>query len=223
MNHSMIFKLTMKDWHLFKHYIGGYVLLGLLSAVVLILPYEFTFYTGVVMIITVLIGSSAHLAITSVITEKKENQMSFMMAMPIDALDYSVSKMIGNLAIYTICWAAVMALTIVLILLSHIPNGLIPMVLLSGMEILVATTIILSIGLLTGSEGITIFVMIVLNVTFNLFLFSVVKLPGIADHISGAVATFNDSVFIVMSIEVALILAIILFTLYVKSRKLCFL
>ncbi len=222
MNTAIIYKLVGKDWQLFKWYVLIYVVLGSLSAALMSLPYGLAYYSGMVALITVLIGASAHLAIHTVITEKKENQLTFLMGLPMDVMDYTLSKLVGNLFIYLVCWGAVMASTVAVILLTDLPNGFLPTALILGTEILLATTILLCIGILTGSEAITIITMVVLNLLFNLFMFSVVSLPDVGPHIPSETAVFNATVYKVLAAEVLAILALLCVTIYIRSRKACF-
>lgn len=223
MNPSMIYKLAVKDWHLFKWFILIYIVLGVSSAFIQSLQYDFAYYTGVVFLITVLIGSSAHIAISSVLTEKMENQMSFIMGLPINVLDYTMSKLIGGIVIYLICWLPIVVVAALNIMLTeHLPNGLIPMLIMSAGEILMAVTLLFCVGLLTGSLSVTIVFMIIMNIAFNLFLSVVSQISGILENIDGAVAVFNAPVYKVLGIELAIILIAIAITLYVKSRKTCF-
>jgi hypothetical protein len=223
MNPSMIYKLALKDWHLFKWYMLIYIVLGVSSVFVQSLQYEFAYYTGVVLLITVLIGSSAHLAMGSVLTEKMENQMSFIMGLPINVLDYILSKLIGGIAIYLTCWLPiVIAATLNIMLTEHLPNGLIPMLVMSAGQILMTATLLFCVGLLTGSLSITIVFMIIMNIAFNLFLSVVSQIPGILENIEGATAVFNTPVYKVLGIELAIILTAVAITIYIKSRKTCF-
>ena len=74
MNWHIIGKLMVKDWQLFKLFVFIYVGLGVLSAFIMTIQSSFAYYTGVVMMITVLLGASAHIVITTIVIEKKENQ-----------------------------------------------------------------------------------------------------------------------------------------------------
>lgn len=222
MNTAMISKLVSKDWQLFKWYIMIYAVLGSLSAALMSVQHGLAYYSGMVALITVLIGASAHLAIHTVITEKKENQLTFLMGLPMDVMDYTLSKLIGNLLIYCVCWCSVMVATVSVIVLTELPNGFIPTALILGTEILVATTLLLCIGMLTGSEAITIITMVVLNLLFNLFMFSVVSLPDIGPHIPSETAVFNSTVYTILTGEVVAILVMLSLTIYIRSRKACF-
>lgn len=223
MNAAMITKLVAKDWHLFKWYVLIYIVLGSLAAVLMSIPGGLTYYSGMVALITVLLGASAHVAIHTIIIEKKENQLSFLMGLPIDVMDYTLSKLIGSLLIYMICWAGIVAVTLAVIYLTQLPNGFIPITVILSVEILLATTILLSVGITTGSEAGTIITMVMLNLLFNLVMFSVASHPDIGPNIGSETAVFNTTVYKVLVGEVLAILVTLGIAIYIRSRKACFL
>lgn len=223
MNTFMISKLITKDWHLYRGYMLGYTLLGLISAGLMTVPSGTVYYLGVVGLITVLIGSSAHVAINIVVTEKKEYQLSFIMGLPITPMDYTVSKILGGLGIYLVSWGLTVVGTMLIIYFSHMPNGMLPMLIICGLEILVATTIVLCAGVLSGSVPVTIITMIILNMFFNLFLFKVAGIQAIGSHIESPTAVFNSTTLALIGAELLAIGIVIAATIFIKSRKACFL
>lgn len=223
MNTLMIAKLINKDWQLYKWYMLGYIVLGCIAAILMTLPSYTVFYIGVVWLITVLIGASAHLILSSTINEVKESQFSFMMGLPIKPIDYTLSKLLGNLGIYLICWLPIVAVLIGLILASELPNGMVPIALILSLEILVAATILLGVSIVSGSLPISIAVMVILNVFFNLFMFYVAGLEEIGPFINQPELIFNHTVFTIIGAEIGLISLIVAITIYIKSRKVCFL
>lgn len=223
MNTFMIKKLITKDWHLYKEYMLGYALLGIITSGLMMMPSSTLYYLGVVGLITVLIGASAHVAINIVVTEKKEYQLSFIMGLPISPMDYTLSKILGGLAIYLVSWSAIVIATVLIIYFSHLPNGMLPLLMILALEILVATTIMLCVGVLTGSVPVTIITMIILNVFFNLFMFEVAGIEAIGSHIQSPAAVFNSTAFTLIGAELLAIAIIIGATIFIKSRKACFL
>lgn len=223
MNTFMITKLITKDWHLYKDYMLGYALLGIISAGLMVVPSYTVYYLGFIGLITVLIGSSAHLAINIVVTEKKESQFSFITALPVKPLDYALSKMFGGLAIYMLSWGIIVIATILIIYFSHLPNGMLPMLIICAVEILVATTILLCAGVLSGSMAVTIVIMIILNLFFNMFIFAIAGIKSIGSNIESTSAVFNSTVYTLIGTEIFIIVLVLGTTIFIKSRKACFL
>lgn len=223
MNTFMITKLINKDWHIYKAYMLGYALLGIISAGLMTVPSYTVYYLGFVGLITVLIGASAHLAIDTVVTEKKENQLSFIMGLPIDPLDYALSKVFGGLAIYLVSWGIIVIATALIIYFSHMPNGMLPMLIICALEILAATTILLCAGVLSASMPVAIVTMIVLNLFFNIFIFAVAGIETIGSNIESSTAIFNSTVYNLIATELLVMAIVIGVTIFLKSRKVCFL
>lgn len=223
MNTLMITKLINKDWQLYKWYMLGYIVLGCIAAILMTVPSYTVFYIGVVWLITVLIGASAHLILSSTISEIKESQFSFLMGLPIKPIDYSLSKLFGSLGIYLICWLPIVVVLIILILTTELPDGMVPIALILSLEILVAATILLSVSIVSRSLPISIVVMVILNVFFNLFMFYVAGLEDIGPFINQPELVLNNTIFTIIGAEIGLIALIVTITIYIKSRKVCFL
>jgi hypothetical protein len=219
----MIKKLVTKDWHLFGGYMLGYAALGIIASGLMTVPHLMVYNLGVVGLITVLIGSSAHVAINIVVTEKKEFQLSFIMGLPISPLDYALSKIVGGLAIYFVNWGIIVVATSLIIYFSHMPNGMLPIMIICTLEILAATTILLCTGVLSGSIPVTIVTMIILNIFFNMFLFAVIGIEAIGSHIESPIAIFNSTALGLIGAELLVIALVISTTIFIKSRKACFL
>lgn len=223
MNTSMICKLISKDWQLYKLYVVGYIALGCIAAILMTIPSYTVFYIGVVWLITVLIGASAHIVLSSTVTEIKESQFSFLIGLPITPIDYTISKLIGGLGIYLVCWLSIVVVLVGLILFSALPNGMLPIGLILSLEILVAATILLAMSILSGSLPISIITMVILNVFFNLFMFSVAGSEDIGPFINQQDIVFNTTVWSIIASEVGIILLTLAITIFIKSKKVCFL
>ncbi|MGJ8679769.1 hypothetical protein [Paraglaciecola sp.] len=223
MNTLMIGKLINKDWQLFKVYVLIYIVLGILASILMTMPSYTVFYIGIVWLITVLIGASAHIIFSSTINEVKDSQFSFLIGLPIKPIDYTSSKLFGCIGIYLVCWLPIVLTLLGLILVSALPNGMLPIALILCLEILVAATVLLAVSILSGSLPVSIVVMVILNVFFNLFMFYVSQLEDIGPYINQEQITINPTVLSIIAIEVGMILLILTVTWYIKSKKTCFL
>lgn len=219
----MITQLIIKDWHLYKEYMLGYAALGIISAGLMAVPSGAVYYLGVIGLITVLIGSSAHVAINIVVTEKKEYQLSFIMGLPISPMDYTLSKILGGLGIYLVSWGTIVVAASLIIYFSQMPNGMLPILIICALEILAATTILLCTGVLTASVPVTIITMIILNIFFNMFIFWAAGIEAIGSHIQSPTAIFNTTAIALIGGALLIIAIVIVTTIFIKSRKACFL
>jgi hypothetical protein len=65
--------------------------------------------------------------------------------------------------------------------------------------------------------------MIILNLFFNMFMFAVAGIEAIGSHIESPTAIFNSTVFNLIGAELLAIAIVISTTIFIKSRKACFL
>jgi hypothetical protein len=82
---------------------------------------------------------------------------------------------------------------------------------------------LLSVGVLAGSVPVSIITMVGFNLFFNLFMFMVAGLEDIGPHINQPEAIFNSTAISIIAGEIGFIAITIAITLYIKSRKVCFL
>lgn len=185
MNFEMIKKLVVKDWHLLKVYLAGYVVAGLFSIWLLTVPSKVVFNLGSVLLITVLIGVACHLVIWSIVIEKKEYRLSFIMSLPIDATDYAMSKLYGGVILFLFPWSVLFVTTVIVIQFSHLPDGMLPFTVIMFVESLAAYTLLTAVAVVTLSEAWTIVVMVGQNMMFSVFMMLVSSHPDIGPHTQG--------------------------------------
>ena len=107
-NVSMIKKLILKDWHLTRKVIAMYMG-GAILALSFISLGETWFYMASVLLICMLIGLGNHQIAITIIGERKEQTLPFVMSLPISPVDYAIGKLIANVSIFSspgllFCW-----------------------------------------------------------------------------------------------------------------------
>lgn len=223
MNIDMVQKLILKDWHLIRVFLLAYTLAGLLGLGLMVVPSHIFFNLGSILLITVIIGTACHLVIWSVVIEKKEYKLSFIMSLPIDALDYALSKLYGGILLFAVPWSILFIATMIVIKVSHLPDGLMPMIAIMFVEALAAYALLTAVAILTQSEAWTIVVMVGQNMMFSIFMMLVSSHPAIGSHIQGETAQWNSFAVAVLAGEGIFIVVVLALATLVKSRKKCFL
>ena len=218
-NLSMIKALIRKDWYLIKQTLLLFFIIGLAS--VALLSFENSvFYIGLVLLLSIVILIGAILVTSTVVNERKDQTLAFLISLPITYMDYTKAKMILNLSAYFVVWLILVIGTIGIIYYSkHIPNGLIPYALIILLELMVAFILILGTALVTESEKWTIVVMTVTNIGVSLFMFLIAGIVSINQHMESTFAVWNSMVITVIGIEILVGLLIIGLTFYLQSRK----
>src|SRR6266849_3831830 len=153
MNYAMVKRLILKDW-----YLQRWAILASLAGVVATLGIIATggkvaFLLGLILLIMVIISIGAHMAISTIVTERKEQTLPFVTSLPISYLEYTASKIWGNLLIFLIPWLTMVLGSFGLLLLSPSSRGLLPYAAIMSTEILLSTCLILAVALITESQG----------------------------------------------------------------------
>jgi hypothetical protein len=216
---SMVKALIRKDWYFTKQNLLSFFLLGLVSAALLSFENQ-VFYIGLVLLISVVILIGALLVFSTVINERKNQNLAFLMSLPITCMDYTKAKMILNLSAYFVAWLILVVATIGVIYFSqHIPNGLIPYALIILIELMVAFILVLGTALVTESEMWSTVIMTITNIGVSLFMFLIAGIKSINQHMESSVAVWNSMALMIIGIEIMIAGLIIGLTFYLQYRK----
>ncbi len=224
MTQSMLRHLVRKDWYLNRNMIGICLALGAAALVAVGFGGKGAFYSGSVLLIAVVMGLGIYLAIATVIYERKEQTLPFVMSLPISPREYTTAKIVANVSIFLVPWAALSAGAVTMIIgRENLPDGLLPFTLLMFAELFASYCLILAVALVSESEAWTIVTMIGCNLLFNYFLYFVSHIEAIAEHMAGPSAVWNAPVFQLLVALVATTGLVLASTFYLQSRKTDFL
>ncbi len=174
-------QLIRKDVYLQRWLSGGALLAGSVALGLVASGSEARFYMGGVLLVTVLIGLGATVAILTVVEERQQQNLPFIMSLPVSIRQYATAKILANLLIFGAIWSVLLAAGLVLILINdQLPNGLVVYAIIILTEILVSTCLILAVAMITQSLPGTLGVMVLGNLFFNGFLFHMLRTPAFA-------------------------------------------
>ena len=220
MDWIMIRRLILKDWYFNRGIIAAYLAAGMLALALIAFGEKAVFYSGSILLVTVLIAVGIHMTIVTVVQERKEKTLPFIMSLPISSMEYTTAKILTNLLIFLLPWCALLIGTILVILSrEYLQNGLIPYVSILLSEILVAWSLILAVAIITESEGWTIFAMVICNLFFNYFLYYLSNNPNMAEAMKEAAPVWSNYALGMLALEFTAILLILGVTFYLQKRK----
>ena len=126
-NTAMVPLLIRKDWYLHRYEILGAVAVGLIALPITVFTGKAGFILGVILLVGALVTISMQMAITTVINERKEQTLAFVMSLPVSPREYTTAKILANLLIFLLAWAVILLGALALILLAPgIPHGILP-------------------------------------------------------------------------------------------------
>ena len=130
----------------------------------------------------------------------------------------------ANLLIFLVPWTAlVLGAVAVILARGGVPDGLLPYSVLTLTIIFVNYCIVLCAALVSESLGWTIAVMMVCNLGFQAFIFTVSRIDSIAATITGPVVVWTADALAVLGAEIATVVILLALTYWLQARKTDFL
>ncbi|TNE62049.1 MAG: hypothetical protein EP335_13770 [Alphaproteobacteria bacterium] len=220
MNMFMVKKLVAKDWYFNRHILIAYTVGGLAALTLMFSGSEAASAIGSIMVVTAIIAFGCHLVMGTVVAERKNQTLPFVMSLPVTITDYTVAKMVANLTTFVVPWLLIsFALMQFIKGTDSAPNGLIPVFTIMLVEMFIAYLVMLTVALISESEGWTIVSMVVMNTCFSLVFMGLGRIDGIGNFQNEPEAHWTPEVFTALGIEVAIIAALIAATFYFQNRK----
>lgn len=224
MNAPMIRRLILKDWHFMRWPIALYLALGGVALTLIWAGSEASFYAGSVLLLTVLLSLGIHLVMATVVVERSEHTLPFVMSLPITPIDYTVAKIVANTAIFVLPWGALVAGALAVITgRDGIPDGLVPYATIVLTAILLGYCLILAVALISESQGWAIAAIVVGNLGLQAIMYTAARQPTIAASMKGDSVVWSSRAVAFLGSELALAAALIALTFYFQSRKTDFL
>ena len=216
---SIIRLLVLKDWQLFQKQLAFYVLAGIVALCFLGLGKPWAFYIGSLVLLVVVVSAACFSIATSLMVERKEHTLAFVMSLPVSPLDFTVSKLVGNLLTFGVPYVVLLVGTLALVLFTPLPDGLFVYTLLIFAWILFGYSISLAVVMSVESEGWGLFAMIGSMVLINPFIMGLGQLEVINTYTSKDAVVWTWQTVAIMSTLAALAVAIIGFTGWRQARK----
>lgn len=219
LNLPVIRLLVLKDWQLFQKQLAAYVLAGIVALCLLGAAKTWSFYLGSLMLIVVLVAVACFAISNSLLVERKEQTLAFVMSLPVSPLDFTLAKLAGNLLTFGIPFALLSLGTLGTILFTPLPDGLIVYSLLLFGYIFVAYCISLAVAMNVESEGWNTFVMIGSMVLINPFMVMLGQIEAIDGTVRGNAIVWSTPAVAIFSAEILLGLLMLGVTAWWNGRK----
>jgi ABC-2 type transport system permease protein len=219
MNYSMVRRLILKDWYFQRTAILLAFAGGALSLGIVCIGNQASFTIGLILLVTVMVMISAMTVMGNVLGERENQTLAFAMTLPISYLEYTTSKILGNLLIFVPFWLTMLAGSVCLIVVSPAIHGFFAFAIIMAVEILLSTCMMIAVGLVTESKGWAISAMVVGNVALNLVGYLVAHIPGIKERLYGTAIYWNSTATILLATEFALIALLLGAAFFIQSRK----
>jgi ABC-2 type transport system permease protein len=218
MNRALIARLILKDWYLSRQPLVLIGAAGSLSIGLLYLRREDTGTIGLISALIAAVMLSILLPMQTVVNERKQHNLAFVMSLPISPMEYTAAKVVGNLSAFLVLWAAIAIGVLGTLARTGIFGGLIPFGMVVALAPFVAFCLLLSVAIVVESEMWAMLTMGVTNVSYS-FWFLLMKIPGLPEQLKSPVAIWSRPILWILAGQLTVIVASLVLTFYFQSRK----
>lgn len=224
MNLMLVQKLIYKDWYFQRFTITAFLLAGVAALVVMGIPGEIWFAVGGIGLITLVITWGALLVSSTIVAERSSQTLVFLMSLPISMREYTLAKLLGNLAIFVIPWLMLL-MTCVVVILSrpNLPDGLVAYALIVLVQMLICYCLVLCAALISESQGWVTVAILVGNLALQAFFMTMPRIPEVNKVIGGSSFVWNAMFSTILSLQVGFVVLLLGVTFYLQFKKTNFL
>ena len=217
MNHALMMRLIAKDWYLSR---VPLTLIALTGAVATGLLYsgKTAGLVGLISALIALVFLSILIPQLTVVNERKQGNLAFVMSLPISPAEYTMSKVLGNLSAFVLLWAAIVGAVLGTIAFTTGAGGVVPLGVIAALAPFVSFCLLLSVAIVTESELLAMVTMGATNVAYSFWWF-LFRLPGFAENLKSPVPIWSNTILTIISGQIAVIVLALVLTFYLQSRK----
>ena len=222
LNRPAIRALVLKDWQLFEKQLAAHVLGGILALALIGHARAWSFYVGSLMLIIIMVSASCFAVSTSLMSERKEKTLAFVMSLPVSPLDFYLAKLIGNLITFGVPFLVFAGGAVAVTLTTPVPDGLVTLVVLICAHQLLAFCVSLCVALQVESEGWNIFAMVGSSVLINPLMAGLSQIPDIQRYWQGNEVVWSWQALSILAAQLVASLALLGFASWRHLRKQAF-
>ncbi|QDV07500.1 hypothetical protein Poly30_30260 [Planctomycetes bacterium Poly30] len=220
---AMVRRLVLKDWQVYQKQLAGYVA-GMLLALGLIgLGHSWAAGAGALLLLVLLVVVGSYSIQTLLLTERKQQNVPFIMSLPVTPMDVYWGKLLANLAIYLVPFTVVAGGMIAMVLSTPMPDGLVVWTVLIAAFLLTSFCVLLCVAISCSSEGWNIFTMIALMTLVGPFILWVTRSRQVGLDLEGESLVFGPVAIGLLAADVLVVVIAIGVTSWLHARKSSFL
>lgn len=225
MTPSIVPQLVGKDLRLMRPIILGFLLVSVIFIAILSfiwgnIPAPVAANLGFIMVIGPAATCGIVVLMKTNVFEKEKSTQPFIMSLPITVKEFTRAKLWVNLPVFGLFWLAVSVVGFFFVFGRGLfPLGAVPFVTMVFLGGFVAYTCILSVSLLSQSMPITVLAIALFEVGTSGYLWTVVFLPPIAQHVWGSQAVWNSTALGVVAAQGIVAVTVIAATLFIQNKK----
>lgn len=218
MSGTIIRQLIVKDLYLQWPLSSGALVAGGV-AIALLSRGGAAYFVGWIALLIVLVLLGVFTVVSSVIQERKDKVLLFVLSLPVSTNQYILAKLAANAVVFLLPWAVLTATALAVIAITPIPDGTMPFIAIILFWPVCYYSLMLGVGIVTDSQVWTTVVIVACNIAPTFFIPALWALPSLDASNPAATAHWSAEAFAVLGSELALCVVAIGLGLYFHSRK----
>ena len=166
-----------------------------------------------------LIVLNIYLVMYGVAQERKDKMLLFILSLPVSAMEYTVAKVMATGIAFGVPWLFLTAATLITIVVSPIPDGVLPYWMTLLVYLLAYYCALLGIALVKDSAGWHAAAITIGNVSVNFLIPFLLSRPSVTAHADGPVAVWSADLVVILVVELLAGLAVLGFGIYAHARR----
>lgn len=221
MNDTIVKQLVIKDLQIMRFPIFGYWLGGVLAILLVIIGGDAIGMMGFILFISVIAGAAIHAVMQTIVTERTEFNLPFIMSLPITVKEYTQAKIIANMLIFLSVWLPLSIVGFYVLFADGegFPPGMIPFVSIACMAMLLGYVMLLTASLLTKGMAVSVAMTVIANVGTQMFLWFIADLHAFRSVMGGPVAVWNTTAVGILLGQMILAIGLLVLTVVVQYRR----
>lgn len=220
MNRSVVRSLILSDWQRHRPGVLASIAGGGIALALMQVGGEIPSILGATWFFISLIVLGCMLPVSNVVNERKKQNLTFLMSLPLSVTQYTKAKLITTVGMFLVPWLTLVVGAVSFIAAREsVPNGLIPIAIILSMLTFVGFCLIAAVAMVSESEGWTIAATIVSNSSYGFGWYLLARNPTIQENMRSPGIVWSSEVLTVLAWEIAIVAFILGLTFYLQSRK----
>lgn len=216
---SIVRELVIKDLQIMKIPAICYWLAGLGAIVVAVLWGDSAGTIAFILFISALFGAGVHAAMRTITEERREQNLPFIMSLPITIMDYTRAKMLANLLLVGGIWLTLSAASYVIFIGDAMPSGTIPFMTIILVAVLLAYIMILATTIIFKGIAPAMVALVAANLGNQALVWWISTLHAVRATVNGTEVVWNSTYLTVLGAQFGAIALLIALVFYAQSKQ----
>jgi hypothetical protein len=218
MSGSIVGSLIRKDLYFMRGAMLAAIVMGAFALALMPLSRMMS-YVSAVILICVLIVLNIFLVMYGVAQERRDKTTLFILSLPVSAMDYTLAKVMATGIAFGVPWLVLTAATVLTIVVSPIPDGVLPYWITLLGYLLAYFCALLGVALLKDSSGWHAAAITIGNVSVNFLIPYLLTRPSVTAHAEGPVVVWSGDLMTVLVVELLAGFAVLGYAIHAHANR----